>query len=158
MLYVMNATTFGLSQYQDVSIVDLAVQDNTLYAAGASAFYCQDAEQDEGGLVSGWIKTGRLQLGDISAQKEVDRLWVTQQSPDDVMVFLSRDDWQGEEVLGPWLAASLGPATPYNRVVRGELGKGGQYWQVQVQNVSGGQFELRSIVLGVEQTRVMMGA
>jgi len=155
-MYAINATTLGLSEYQGFN-GKLASHGNTIVVEASDGLYELSGDTDNSSGISCYIQTGQLQLGDDYTEKQVDRIWVTDAASDACNIELTKVFWDGEETLGPWPAEPIWTGESHNRVVRGVLGEGGQYWQVKVSNVSGGQFDIGSLVLGVEQTQVVMG-
>jgi hypothetical protein len=155
MIYAVNATTLGLSHY-DTDAPALAVLDDELFVLQSDKLLKRSGTSDDGAEIDCFVTTGRMHLGDVSSEKQVDRVWLTLATLDTVEVTMYKVYWDGEETIGPYEAVPVDTALPHNRVVRGLLGEAGQWWQVKVANKDGGAFDLRSLVLGVEQTHVLM--
>ena len=94
--------------------------------------------------------------GDRNAKKEIHHLWLTLAGDDAVEVTLYPSFWDGQNTIGPYNVPALSTDEPHNRVLRGLLGEAGQWWQIKVANKDGGKFDLRSLVLVLDQTQILM--
>ena len=163
MIYAINTTTLGVSQYSGTeldSVVGLCNVDGVLYFSNATSLYkmLSAASDDDGSDIEAYILTGKLDFGDPSVVKQFNRLWLTLSGVDDVAVTFYPSSWEGQETRGaydaPAIAVPVSSNEPYERIVRGLIGQGGYFWQVKVANKSGGALNIESLKALVEMTRV----
>jgi len=162
MIYVLNTSGGALSRYSGLcdNAIGVAAVGEELFAATADALHQQTGTTDGEDPIICYVTTGRLMAGDRNAQKEVHHLWSTHAALDDVEVTMYNTSWEGEETIGPFdaeaVSVPVNSGEPYNRITRGLLGEPGQWWQIKIGNKDGGEFDLYSLVLVLDQTKIHM--
>lgn len=155
-VFVLNAVTFGLSEYEGWVPIGLAEHEGSVFVAQTDGLYENVGADDDGTDIDTILTTGRLDFGAIMHFKHIHRVMATLANATDVEVTLYSVDRNGETTYGPYTMEALSVATPGHRVTRTPRGPEGQFWKVKITNVSGGAIDLRSLSLNAERTRMVL--
>jgi len=158
-VYVTNARTFGTSEYTgtewDAAHAVASVNDR-VFIVTDTGLYEQAGTDDDGAEIDAHIRSGKLMAGNMAYEKEVQHLWITLAGDEDCELTLYPAYWNGESTLGPYVIPSEDTDEPHNRVVTGLMGTPGQWWGVKIANKDGGKLDIRSLILRLEQTVVVI--
>lgn len=155
-VYVVNAATFGLSEYNGWTPTGLAEHEGSTYVAQTAALLENVGSDDAGTDISTVLFSGRLDLGAPLHFKHVSRVYTTLGMEAAASVTLYPVARGGETTLGPYTVKTASTSEAVNRTTRTPRGPIGETWRVKLENVSGGAFDLRSLVLNAERGRMVL--
>jgi len=150
--WVVNAETFGATTYEDFSFESLCEYDGKYYGAKSDGIYLLEGELDEAEYISARCKLGLLDFG-TSALKNVREAYLGYRSTGALVL---------KVVTGEKVERWYEFVNTEDRFVteRQKLGRGvkARYWQFELVNKDGADFELADMeLLPVRLTRRLGG-
>lgn len=137
----MNTEKFGLTNYS-VAFNSFAVFNGVTLAANAIGIFALTGDTDNGAIISARAKAGQTDFGD-SRHKRVKTAYVGLRTRGEMVLRVTADE--GDEYEYPVI--STGSADLHTERVKLGRGLKGRYWQPEIANVNGADFDLDSIEL-----------
>lgn len=151
MITVMNTDSGGVTEYSLTGTSVAAIGENVYFSTTSQVL-------EEGAtVVAGVVKTGWFSLGDPLSYTRLDRVKFVLGTRDAIEVYLHVRGYTGETTHGPFDVPAVNDAVPSSRVLRVPRWVKGQYWQVEIRNVTGGGLDLNEVVLEAEQGAQVRG-
>lgn len=141
--WVMNTATGGFSEYRNFSFNSLARVQNRVFGASESGIYELAGDTDDGAPIDAYFKTGLMQLGTHHI-KDVKAVYLGFTSDDRLVMKATVSGKTGRHEY--WYELKPGTAGSM-RDGRVTIGRGlrARYWQFEVTNVNGADFDIESL-------------
>lgn len=140
LVWVVNTESGANWTYRGWDFNSYMAWQGKYYAAGESGFYELTGDTDNGAPIVSSILTGNSDLGTVQ-QKRMAYVYVGASSNSDITMIVHTDDGQTNEYVVT--------ARDLMQNSRTAIGKGlrSKYWQIELTNADGGDFELESLEL-----------
>lgn len=132
-----------VSQYQNYGFNSFAEVGGEYFAASDDGLYRLGADQDDGQPIDAAVGSMMLDLG-TSRQKRVQAAYIGYTASGRIVLKVRSED-DGEVVEDWFEAQQQTAAAPRNQMVRVGRGLRSRYWQFELVNVQGADFELDSL-------------
>ena len=141
-VYAMNAKHTGLTEYTNFAFNSAAVFDGATLVANASGIFALGGDVDDAAIIDAYARLGISDFGTL-AHKRVDMAYVGYRSDGVLRLRVITDEQESYDYT---LATRDGDSLHGNRL---KLGRGmrGTYWQAEVGNVAGADFEIDTLQL-----------
>jgi hypothetical protein len=149
---VMHTETMGLTTYSNFPFNSFAAFNGVYLGAGDAGLFVLSGDTDNGALIQSAARVGITDFA-TSYLKRVDRVYVGYRTTGDLVLRIFTD----EVTQRDYLLRATGDAGLHGNHVR--LGKGldARYWQFEVRNRAGADFELNMIELKPVKLRRRVG-
>ncbi len=144
--YVMNTNTDAFSYYKNTNFDSLAWSYNTkeLYAAATDGIYVFDGDDDTGAAIHAQVMTGVLDF-QSDQLKRVDRAYLGYAGGKLLLRVITT--MGGHDQVGYYELINNPADTPTEGVVRLAKGLRSAYWQFELHNIDGADFEVDNLTL-----------
>jgi len=157
MIYAVNASTLAVSEYQDLSVTDIAVLDGALYGIKTDGLVEFTGDDDEGVAIAAYMQTGKITL-DSFEETRYARAYVRDKYGDALTLTSLVDQVNAEGVASVQSVAYSIPAQTGNvnhaHAERLRRDVKGTSWAWKLANVSGGGMSIRGFSVQPEGIEV----
>ena len=149
--WAMNAETTGMSRYTVPALNSLFDHEGRVWGVSETGLWALAGETDDGEPIEAWIKTGHMKLGD-GREVNIPRAYLYTRTTGEMLIktvsSVRGTRTERTYTVQPALAGDDDAA----RIVPLARGLRGVYWQVEIANVDGADFniencEVRPVVL-----------
>jgi len=139
---VMHTEALSLSTYSNFPFNSFATFNGLVLGAGPDGIFSLGGATDNGAVIQAMARVGMTDFS-TSHLKRVDRVYVGYRTDGDLVLRVLTDEIHQRDYL---LAASGAPGLHGNHL---QIGKGlaARYWQFEVRNLNGADFQLNAIEL-----------
>lgn len=146
----MNISNQAISTYSNFRFNSLAYFDGKYFGANENGIYVLGGDTDNGMRIQSKLKTGPLNFGDAII-KNLRNIWLTYRSDGHLMLVILVDEDEDHPVdVGQTQLVSDEILEERLKVARGARGR---FYTIELQNVSGADFDLDSLSFVVEAIR-----
>ena len=142
--WIMNTMTTGVSRYDNQAFNSFALHTNRKYlGAMEDGVYELEGSTDDGTPISGLIKSGLMDFGS-TLNKRIKDAWFAMATDGQMLLKMTTTDGEGQGKVERWYRVVETPNMYRARMAKGVRAK---YWQFQLENIDGADFDVDSIVL-----------
>jgi hypothetical protein len=137
--YILNTENTGVTQYQDYPFNSLARHGDSYLGAGSMGICRLDGDTDAGAQIAARLRTGVTDF-DSPLRKKIHRAYLVLTASGQIL-FKTVNDEEVED----WYRLTPRSGPKHNERVKLGRGVKSAYWQFEVSNVEGSDFELESL-------------